>query len=58
MEISNTVRSTAHRLNVSISEIRRRRQGYPARKNHGPCMCPAHIKERWEQAKREKEEAL
>ena len=41
-----TVRKEAHRLNVSIHEVRRRRQGYPARPNCSPCQCINHQNER------------
>jgi len=46
-----TVREEGHSLNISISEVRRRRQGWPARTTCGPCMCKRH----WLQRKGEKE---
>jgi hypothetical protein len=46
MSEKETVRHEAHRLNLSISEVRRRRHGYPARKEHGTCPCKkTHFKE-------------
>jgi hypothetical protein len=46
MSEKEPVRREAHRLNLSISEVRRRRQGWPARKEHGTCPCnKTHAKE-------------
>ena len=43
-----SVRKEGHRLNISISEIRRRRQGWKARATCGPCMCKDHVRQRKE----------
>ena len=43
-----TVRKEGHRLNLSVSEVRRRRQGWPARKGHGLCLCAEHLRQRKE----------
>ena len=40
------VRKEAHRLDISISEVRRRRQGWKARATCGPCMCASHVLQR------------
>ena len=45
-----SVRREGHRLNISISEVRRRRQGCKARATCGPCMCEAHVRQRKEEA--------
>ena len=47
-----TVRGEGHRLNISINEVRRRRQGWPAREACSPCSCAAHIRQRVEDAKK------
>jgi hypothetical protein len=47
---SETVRLMGHRLDISISEVRRRRQGWKARDTCGPCMCAAHMRQRKEEA--------
>jgi Mn-dependent DtxR family transcriptional regulator len=41
-EKKETVRREAHRLDLSISEVRRRRHGHPARTQHGGCPCGKH----------------
>lgn len=48
--VKETVRKEGHRLNLSISEIRRRRQGWAARTTCGPCVCKAHVWQRKEKA--------
>ena len=44
--VKEPVRKEAHRLDISISEVRRRRQGWKARATCGPCMCAAHVQQR------------
>jgi len=53
-EKKESVRKEGHRLDVSISEVRRRRQGWKARATYGPCKCEAHARQRAEEAKAEK----
>ena len=48
--VKEPVRKEAHRLDLSISEVRRRRQGWPARKACGKCLCAAHLQQRKEAA--------
>ena len=42
MAEKETVRKEAHRLDLSVSEVRRRRHGWSARKLHGRCPCKKH----------------
>jgi len=46
VSVKKTVRKEGHRLNISISEVRRRRQGWKARVTCGPCICAAHVRQR------------
>jgi hypothetical protein len=48
--VKESVRKEGHRLDISISEVRRRRQGLKARAACGPCMCPPHARQRKEEA--------
>jgi hypothetical protein len=50
MTDKETIRKEGHRLNISISEVRRRRHGWPARAVCGLCLCEAHIRARKEEA--------
>ena len=51
MPAKESVRKEAHRLDISISETRRRRQGWKARVAYGPCMCATHVRQRKEEGK-------